>query len=163
MKFDQLIECNMRNIFPEKPYTKCGEEVSPRLFYKKSKFSIPLDQLSEMLWRLFLLYYKKSKFSIPLDQLSEMLWRLFLLYGQVDVYQNILKLRWWPLAFTLCKVFLKHKKRSRTSLPTSFLHGFWRKIFLKLYFRNWTNFIGWLPLHLEILGNMCIVIIFCPV
>ena len=138
MKFDQLIECNMRNIFPEKPYTKCGEEVSPRLFYKKSKFSIPLDQLSEMLWRLFLLY------------------------GQVDVYQNILKLRWWPLAFTLCKVFLKHKKRSRTSLPTSFLHGFWRKIFLKLYFRNWTNFIGWLPLHLEILGNMCIVIIFCP-
>ena len=138
MKFDQLIECNMRNIFPEKPYTKCGEEVSPRLFYKKSKFSIPLDQLSEMLWRLFLLY------------------------GQVDVYQNILKLRWWPLAFTLCKVFLKHKKRSRTSLPTSFLHGFWRKIFLTLYFRNWTNFIGWLPLHLEILGNMCIVIIFCP-
>ena len=139
MKFDQLIECNMRNIFPEKPYTKCGEEVSLRPFYKKSKFSIPLDQLSEMLWRLFLLY------------------------GQVDVYQNILKLRWWPLAFTLCKVFLKHKKRSRTSLPTSFLHGFWRKIFLKLYFRNWTNFIGWLPLHLEILGNMCIVIIFCPV
>ena len=138
MKFDQLIECNMRNIFPEKPYTKCGEEVSPRLFYKKSKFSIPLDQLSEMLWRLFLLY------------------------GQVDVYQNILKLRWWPLAFTLCKVFLKHKKRSRTSLPTSFLHGFWRKIFLTLYFRNWTNFTGWLPLHLEILGNMCIVIIFCP-
>ena len=138
MKFDQLIECNMRNIFPEKPYTKCGEEVSPRLFYKKSKFSIPLDQLSEMLWRLFLLY------------------------AQVDVYQNILKLRWWPLAFTLCKVFLKHKKRSRTSLPASFLHGFWRKIFLTLYFRNWTNFIGWLPLHLEILGNMCIVIIFCP-
>ena len=26
MKFDQLIEYNMRNIFVEKLYTKCGEE-----------------------------------------------------------------------------------------------------------------------------------------
>ena len=25
MKFSQLIECSMRNIFPEKPYTKCGD------------------------------------------------------------------------------------------------------------------------------------------
>ena len=28
MKFGQLIECNMRNIFLEKSYTKCGEEIS---------------------------------------------------------------------------------------------------------------------------------------
>ena len=35
MKFGQLIECNMRNIFLEKSYTKCGGETSPRLFSEK--------------------------------------------------------------------------------------------------------------------------------
>ena len=49
MKFVQLIEYNMRNIFLEKPHTKCSGEVSPRTFYKKSKLSISLDHQSEML------------------------------------------------------------------------------------------------------------------
>ena len=49
MKFRQLIETNMRNIFLEKLYTKFGGEASPRLFYKKSIFSLSLDQQSEML------------------------------------------------------------------------------------------------------------------
>ena len=40
---------------------------------------------------------------------------------------------------------------------------FSRKIFLTLYFINWTNFIAWLPLLLEILGNMRITIICYPV
>ena len=44
MKFDQLIECNMRNIFLEKSNTKCGGETSPRHFSEKLKFSISLDQ-----------------------------------------------------------------------------------------------------------------------
>ena len=44
MKFDQLIECNMRNIFIEKPYTKCDGETSPRPFSGKSKLSISLDK-----------------------------------------------------------------------------------------------------------------------
>ena len=35
VKFGQLIECNTRNIFPEKSYTKCGEENIPRPFSKK--------------------------------------------------------------------------------------------------------------------------------
>ena len=43
MKFGQLIEYNMRNIFIEKSYTKCGGETAPRAFFKKSKFSISLD------------------------------------------------------------------------------------------------------------------------
>ena len=34
MKFGQLIN-NMRNIFPEKSYTKCGGETIPRPFYSK--------------------------------------------------------------------------------------------------------------------------------
>ena len=32
MKFGQLIEFNMRNIFREKSYKKCGGESSPRPF-----------------------------------------------------------------------------------------------------------------------------------
>ena len=44
MKFDQLIECNMRNIFLGISYTKCGGETSPRLFSEKLKFSISLNQ-----------------------------------------------------------------------------------------------------------------------
>ena len=34
MKFGQLIECNMRNIFLEISYTKCGETI-PRLISEK--------------------------------------------------------------------------------------------------------------------------------
>ena len=40
MKFSQLIECNVRNIFLEKSYTKCGGETSPRPFSEKLKLSI---------------------------------------------------------------------------------------------------------------------------
>ena len=43
MKFGQLIERNMRKIFLEKTYTKCGGETFPRLFSKKSKLSTSLD------------------------------------------------------------------------------------------------------------------------
>ena len=32
MKFGQLIDYDMRNIFPEKSYTRCGEETSHRPF-----------------------------------------------------------------------------------------------------------------------------------
>ena len=44
MKFGQLMECNMRNIFIEKSYTKSGGETSPRPFSAKLKLSISLDQ-----------------------------------------------------------------------------------------------------------------------
>ena len=43
MKFGQLIEYNMRNIFLEKPYPKCSGETIPRSFSKKSKLNISLD------------------------------------------------------------------------------------------------------------------------
>ena len=38
MKFGQLIEYNMRNIFVEKSYAKCGGETIPIHFPKKSNF-----------------------------------------------------------------------------------------------------------------------------
>ena len=44
MKFGQLIEHNMKIIFLEKSYTKCGGETIPRSFSKKSKLSIYLHQ-----------------------------------------------------------------------------------------------------------------------
>ena len=59
----------MRNIFLEKSYTKCGEETSPKPFYKESKLKISLTQQTDMLSNLVFLYV------------------------QVEVYQNVLKLR----------------------------------------------------------------------
>ena len=42
------------------------------------------------------------------------------------------------------------------SLP-HFVYHFSRKMIFMLYSTNWSNFVAWLSLHLEILGNMCIV------
>ena len=39
MKFGQLIEYNIRNIFLEKSFTKYGGETVPKNFFKKSKLS----------------------------------------------------------------------------------------------------------------------------
>ena len=69
IKSGQLIEYNIRKIFLEKSWMKCGGEASPRPFYKKSKLNISLDQQYKILWRLFLSYV------------------------HVEVYQNIVKLR----------------------------------------------------------------------
>ena len=44
MKFGQLIEYNMRNIFVEKPYTKYAGETIPGPFSKTSKLNVSLDQ-----------------------------------------------------------------------------------------------------------------------
>ena len=49
MKFSQLMEYKMKNIFREKSYRKCGGELSRRPFNKKSKFGISLEQQSDML------------------------------------------------------------------------------------------------------------------
>ena len=55
MKLNQLIKYNMRNIFLENSFTKCGGETIPGLFSKKSKLSVSLDQYSKVLYSLFLL------------------------------------------------------------------------------------------------------------
>ena len=44
MKFGQLLEYNMRNIFLEKSYIKCVGETISRSFSKNSNLSISLDQ-----------------------------------------------------------------------------------------------------------------------
>ena len=76
MKFGQLIECDLRNIFLEKSYTECGAETSPR----------PLSE--------------KLKLSISLDQLSKVLYTFVFIVCKVEDHRNILKLSCRPLAFT---------------------------------------------------------------
>ena len=44
MKFPQLIEHNMRNSFLGKSYSNCGGETISRLFSRKSKLNITLNQ-----------------------------------------------------------------------------------------------------------------------
>ena len=56
MKFGQLIEYDMRNIFVEKSYTKYDGETIPRLLSEKSKLSISVDQKCKVLNSLLLLY-----------------------------------------------------------------------------------------------------------
>ena len=69
----------MRNTFLEKKYTKCVEENIPRLFSKKPKWSISLDQ--------------QSKYTVCFY------------CSEVESYRNILNLSCRPLAFTSYKVF----------------------------------------------------------
>ena len=68
MKFSEFIEHN-RNIFLKNHTQNVLEKVVGDPFIKKTKFSISLDQQSEMFENLLLLYF------------------------QVEVSQNILKLR----------------------------------------------------------------------
>ena len=65
--------------------------------------------------------------------------------------------------FYLTWIFLKNKERSELLYLSHFQYDFWRKIFLTLYAIKWLNLIAWLPLLLEILGNMCIIITCFPV
>ena len=58
MKFDQLIECNMRNIFLAKSYTKCVRETSPRPSSEKLNLRISLVKRFKVLYSLLVLYVK---------------------------------------------------------------------------------------------------------
>ena len=86
----------MRKFFLEKSYTKCGGEIIPIPFSKKSRLSISLDQ-----------------YSLNFIQ-------LVFIVCQVEGCQNILKLNCRPLAFTSYNAFPKNKKWSGTNLLTSF-------------------------------------------
>ena len=56
MKFGPLTECNMKNIFIEKSYTKCDGGTIPRPLSEKSRLSISSYQYCKFLNSLFLLY-----------------------------------------------------------------------------------------------------------
>ena len=44
MKYGQLIECNVKNVFPESSYTKYGRETISRTYSKKLKLNISLHK-----------------------------------------------------------------------------------------------------------------------
>ena len=46
--------------------------------------------------------------------------------------------------------------------PAHFVSDFSTKIFLMLYPINWPNFMAWVPLLVELLGNICIAVICWP-
>ena len=46
--------------------------------------------------------------------------------------------------------------------PLHFAYDFSSKMYILLYFINWPNFILWVPLLLEIFGEMCIAIVCFP-
>ena len=54
------------------------------------------------------------------------------------------------------------EKSIGTVSPPHFEYDFLRKIFLVLYSINWPNFVVWLYLLVEILGNMCIAPVCYP-
>ena len=96
MKFSQLKEYKMKNIFPKNHTQKVVEKLFSNTFIQNQNWAY-----------------------LSIDK-SEMLESLVLKYVRVEVYQKMFKLRYWKLAFILYKAFLKNKKRSRTSLPASF-------------------------------------------
>ena len=72
-----------------------------------------------------------------------------------------MKLSCRPHAVTSYEVFFKKTKRGLEPVSLScFLYDLWWKVCHLLYSINWPNFFVWLFLLLEILGNMCIAIVY---
>ena len=63
----------------------------------------------------------------------------------------------------ICSILIFHKRVWDYLLHHIFCMTFFKKNFLILYSRNWPNFIFYLPWVFEILDNIFIVIICCPV
>ena len=87
---------------------------------------------------------------------------MFLLYDKLTAIEIYWNLTAGHLLSPHVKLFLKIERGLELVSWHHFLHNFWRKIFLLLYSINWPNFIVWLPLLCEILGNMCIAIVCKP-
>ena len=109
-------------------------------------------------------FLKKSKLRICLDQQSEFSYSLILLNVQVEDYEYICwNRRVEHLLLLRKKLFDKTEKGLELFALPLFLHYFWRKILLTLCSIDWPNFTVWLPLLLEISGNMFIVIVCYPI
>ena len=134
LKFGQLIESNIGNIFLEKSYTKCGRQTSPRPFSEKFKLS--------NLWINSLKFYTVCFDCTPC-------------WGPSKYIETKLQ----TICFYHILGFLKKSRGMELVFLPHFLYNFWRKILLLLYSMNLPSFIAWLPLLREILGNMCIAII----
>ena len=105
-------------------------------------------------------FIKKAKLSTSLDQRPEMLCSFVFIVCPSGCVPKYTKTKAVITCFDFIKSFFQKTKRVLDLVFLSyFLYGFWRNIFLTTCSINWPNFITWLPLILEILGNMCIAII----
>ena len=93
MKFGQLIEYNIRNIFPEKSNPKYGGIASLTAFYKKSKLRKSVDQQYES-------------------------YKVFFIVCPTRSLPKYIKTKVLTTCFYLIQSFLKSKKKSETNLPT---------------------------------------------
>ena len=140
MKFGQLIKYSLINIFLHTSIRKWERETSSRpvFFFKKKHYVRSMQMVSTLL----LIYFGKPR-------LEHTIKTNFITFQTDDL--------------EVCSILIFYKSLGLASLPR-FGCDFLRKIFLMLYSINWPSFTVWLPLLLlEILGNMCIAIICCPV
>ena len=74
-------------------------------------------------------------------------------------------LRYWAIYALQLFIFQSVQARNQEIFGSraNFVYDFSRQIFLMLYSFNRPNFIACLPLLLEILGNICIAIVYFPV
>ena len=135
IKLGQLIEYSRRNIFLQKLCRKWGWETSsrPLLIFKKC------------------LIRGKSKWSAASFQYISI--ALNLGYNKNKLYKT---LDYWSR--DMCNFNFPEKGLGLVS-PPHFVYKISREMFLTLYSINWPNSIVWLPLPLEIFGNMCITIV----
>ena len=130
-----MIECNNRNIFLQNLCRKWSKETSSRPLF--------------IFWKS--LTWGENKWSAVYFQYVSLALNLW--YNKNGLYKT---LNYWSrdtLNFNFSE------KSLALVSPPHFVYDFSRKMFLMLHSINWPNFIVWLPLLLEILGNMCITIV----
>ena len=128
-KFGQLIEYNQRNIFLQKPCRKWGRETSSRSLFVFQKSSI----WGESRWHAAYFQY-------------------------ISIFPNLWYIKTLDYWFRDILNFHFLKRSLGIVSPLHFAYDFLLNVFLIIYFINWLNFIAWLLLLLEILGNICIVL-----
>ena len=145
MKFGHLIEYDKRNIFLQKSCWKCS---SSSFFLKKKKSFIQGKRecsgvLLHYISIALKLAFSKKELHRTLVYSSRDILQLHraLVYSSRDIFN-----------------FDVLEKDLGIVFPPHFVYDFSTEMFLMLYSINWPNFIVWLPLVLEILGNMCIAI-----
>ena len=138
MKLNQWIEYNKRNIFLQKLCRKWGWETSSRPLLIFKKFSI----WGKSIWFAAWFHYISRALNL---QYSENKLHKTSNYWSRDMFNFNFPGKGLGLVFS-----------------PHFAYDILRKMFLMLYSFNWPNFIAWFPLLLNILGNICITIVYLP-
>ena len=137
MTFSQIIEHPKRNIFLEKLCRKWGRETSSISAFFSKSFILGKSKWSAVWFHFILIAHKFS-------------------YNRNKQFKT---LHYQSRDMLNCD-FLD--KGVGIDSLAHFVYNFSTKMFLMLHSINWPNLIAWLPLLLEILGNMCIAILSQP-